>query len=412
MKKALFILVLVLAILVLPATNTIAAKRAVSSDYIGHWAEVQIKEFISKKFITGYPDGSIRPDREISRAEFVILVNKVFGYKDKHNSPVENTNKSEWYSEEVLKAVNAGYVSTAKDFKADSTINRIEAAEVLAILLKWDKSIVPESKLQFKDTEAIPEQNRAAFYTAVNKGYFIGSTDNWLQPNRNLTRAEAIVLLYKAGVGEVDKGVLPVSPAEKEIKGVLFTSCCKQKSPEKETKACLSMPDCAENGYGVNVKQTDGSYRFLPFDSYGNELAKSQLLPNTKKSANITIVVKAVEGVYPDRILKVLSVSEKDEASKAEQVIEGVLIDKHCFQYGEPETDSVECLKMKACEASGYGVAVKQSNGKYIFYQFDDKGHKIAKKILQSTSKENNIVVIAKGEVAGDIIQISELTEK
>lgn len=415
-NKIIFKMIAILAILISVSANAFAGHRANHSDYSGHWAEKQINEFIEKGFMGGYPDGSIRPDREITRTEFIILTNRVFGFTDKSSKSFTDIPKGVWYEDEILKAVKAGYISGYQDgtIKPNNIINRVEAADILSILLKWDKNAIDGYKVQYKDSEAIPKSSQPAFYTAVQKNYFKSSTDNWSQPYKNLTRAEAVILLYKARVGDIDKNLIPVSQAEKEIKGVLFTACCKKKSPEKETKACLSMPDCAENGYGVNVKQSDGSYIFLPFDSYGNELAKKDILQKTKKAANITINVKAVEGYYPGGTLKVLSIAEDNSETSAQgvQTLTGVLIDKHCFAYGEPETDSVECLKMKACEASGYGVAVKQSDGTYRFYKFDDKGHGIAKTILQNTLKENNIVVEAKGIVDGEIIQVTELTEK
>lgn len=414
-NNIIFKAIVILAVLISASANAFAGHTDNNPDYRGHWAEKQIKEFIEKGFIRGYPDGNIRPDKEIGRAEFIILTNRVFEFKDKSIKSFTDVPKGAWYEDEVFKAVKAGYISGYPDgtLKPDKTINRVEAADILSNLLKWDKNAAAENTLEYKDSEAIPKSSRAAFLQAVQKDYFNNSTDNWCQPYKNLTRAEAVVLLYKAGVGNVDENLCPKSLAEKEIKGVLFTACCKNKTPEKETKACLIKPGCAENGYGVNVKQSDGGYVFLPFDSKGNELAKV-ILEKTEKDANITISVKAVEGCYPGGILRVLSIAEDNSEASSPKVhtLAGVLIDKHCFAYGEPETDSVECLKMKSCEASGYGVAVKQNDGNYKFYKFDEKGHEIAKSILNNTLKENNIVVEAEGIVDGEIIKITKLKEK
>ena len=387
------------------------------SDYDGHWAEKQIKEFLSKGFIKGYPDGSFKPDHEITRAEFFALTNRVCGFDAaSSDKKFDDVPQGSWFEAEIYKAVKAGYVSDYGDgtIKPNDTVNRVEASKILSFILKWDDGTNSERDFPYRDTDAVPDWGRSAFYSALIQGYFKSSTDNWVQPYRNLTRAEAVVLLYKAKGGDIDESLIPASSAEQEIKGVLFTACCKEKSPEKETKACLSMADCAASGYGVKVKRHDGSYTFLPFDSHGNELAKRDILAKTEKNANITIAVRAVEGCYPGGILKVLSIEEDntEATAQAEQTLEGVLIDKHCFAFGEPETDSVECLRMKTCEESGYGIAVKQSDGTYRFYKFDELGQSIAKTILRNTLKENNIVVVAKGIVEGETIKISELKEK
>lgn len=67
--------------------KTLAAKAAEAkeangtvelADTQGHWAEKTIDLFVQLKVISGYPDGSFRPDKPITRAEFALLLNRVF----------------------------------------------------------------------------------------------------------------------------------------------------------------------------------------------------------------------------------------------------------------------------------------------------------------------------------------------
>ena len=46
-------------------------------DIEGHWAEEYINAFAASKYILGYPDGSFKPDNNISRAEFVVIINRI-----------------------------------------------------------------------------------------------------------------------------------------------------------------------------------------------------------------------------------------------------------------------------------------------------------------------------------------------
>ena len=46
------------------------------SDIEGHWAEQQIVEWQEKGLAGGYPDGTFRRDDPVSRAEFVVFVNR------------------------------------------------------------------------------------------------------------------------------------------------------------------------------------------------------------------------------------------------------------------------------------------------------------------------------------------------
>lgn len=68
------------------------ASFAQPPDIQGHWAEKQINGWIDKGLAKGYPDGSFKPDYSITRAEFITLVNKSFGFTG--SAPVHFTDVS------------------------------------------------------------------------------------------------------------------------------------------------------------------------------------------------------------------------------------------------------------------------------------------------------------------------------
>ena len=49
------------------------------TDISGHWAENNIKAFVSAGYIVGYPEGDFRPDRAVTRAEIVTILNRITG---------------------------------------------------------------------------------------------------------------------------------------------------------------------------------------------------------------------------------------------------------------------------------------------------------------------------------------------
>ena len=68
-------------------TAVLAASMAMSvtafgapTDIQGHWAQNTINKWVDKGDISGYPDGTFRPNNMITRAEFVVLVNNAMGY--------------------------------------------------------------------------------------------------------------------------------------------------------------------------------------------------------------------------------------------------------------------------------------------------------------------------------------------
>jgi hypothetical protein len=78
------------------------------SDITGHWAHDGILSSYAAKWITGYPDGTFRPDQNITRAEAVAVINRVIG-RDKsayqnHVMPFSDVPPGAWYYGDVLAA--------------------------------------------------------------------------------------------------------------------------------------------------------------------------------------------------------------------------------------------------------------------------------------------------------------------
>jgi hypothetical protein len=94
----------------------------------------QINEFYERGLTAGYPDGSFRPTANITRAEFITLVNRTFEY-DLIPLTLKYTdvNGSEWYAKELQKAVQKGYIAGYPDntFRPSKKITRQEVAVVL-----------------------------------------------------------------------------------------------------------------------------------------------------------------------------------------------------------------------------------------------------------------------------------------
>ena len=75
-----------------------AAAATYPTDIAGNWAGAQINSLINQGVVTGYADGTFKPNNSISRAEFVVMINRAFKF---------NTPASIFYSD-----VRAGIGST------------------------------------------------------------------------------------------------------------------------------------------------------------------------------------------------------------------------------------------------------------------------------------------------------------
>ena len=83
------------------------------TDIAGHWAEQNIKTAVAKGWINGYEDGTFKPDKAITRAEAITIVNKILERKvdeeGLHQDAViwSDMSADDWYYYNVIEATNA-----------------------------------------------------------------------------------------------------------------------------------------------------------------------------------------------------------------------------------------------------------------------------------------------------------------
>jgi hypothetical protein len=161
-----------------------------------HWAKAEIENWTEKGIINGYKDGTFKPDDNITRAEFITLINKVINIQGEEEISFEDVDGSEWYYNDLKKAIYGEYIGGYEDntFRANDNITRQEVAVILQNLVQLKSN--EESGLEkFTDTEDIPTWSRAALNLAVQKGYLTGYADNSLKALNYITRAESVKVL-------------------------------------------------------------------------------------------------------------------------------------------------------------------------------------------------------------------------
>ena len=87
------------------------------SDIANHWAKDEISIAYNNDWITGYPDGTFGPQRDITRAETMTLVNRVLNRQPETEDDLlpnmtvwtDNANPKAWYYLAVQEATNSHY---------------------------------------------------------------------------------------------------------------------------------------------------------------------------------------------------------------------------------------------------------------------------------------------------------------
>ncbi|MCC3372567.1 putative Ig domain-containing protein [Cohnella sp. REN36] len=162
------------------------------------WASSTLKDWLDKGWLQGYPDGKLLPDRTVSRAEFLTLVNRAFGIADAVGVSVGDLAAGHWYDGEIAKALKAGYVS---GIEAGSElfvlpVPRQEAALMLATLLNLDVGTAKAPS--FADASEIAAESSGAVALLADKGILRGYPDGTFRPAAPVTRASAVVMIDSA----------------------------------------------------------------------------------------------------------------------------------------------------------------------------------------------------------------------
>src|SRR5665648_788507 len=207
-KKGIAILAIFCMLFTLMPVNAFALG---ASDISGHWAEATIQSWVDNGLIKGYPDGTFKPDNNITRAEFISLVNRAFGYTETAPISFTDVDQNAWYVSAIAVAVNAGYISGYPDgtMRPDNPISREEAATIIMKINKLEAN--PSAANTFTDAASLT-WSKGAVGAVFAADLMIGYPDGSFGPQKLIKRGEATVALDRA-MKYVAGSVTPLAPS-------------------------------------------------------------------------------------------------------------------------------------------------------------------------------------------------------
>ncbi|MFB9326397.1 S-layer homology domain-containing protein [Paenibacillus aurantiacus] len=196
MKSKRVAALLLAGLLSLPPGIGAAAAMPVQ-DAKGHWAENTLSKWVNNGWLKGQPDGSISPNKLITRAEVAALVNAAFGFTEKGNDVYRDVKSGQWFASAVAIAAKAGYMKGGSDgrFRPNDAMTRQEIAVLIANLLQL-KHVDPPVAL--KDAANAPTWSKGAIGAVVDGGIMVGQTSGSFGLLAKTTRAETVVILERA----------------------------------------------------------------------------------------------------------------------------------------------------------------------------------------------------------------------
>ncbi|MDP5275240.1 S-layer homology domain-containing protein [Chengkuizengella axinellae] len=208
-----YILILTFVFLVV-STSAIAGASSFT-DTKSHWAESSIEKMSEEGHIGGYPDGSFKPEGQITRAEFTAILTRIVGI-DEVKNPFQDANDAKWADGIIGGAEEVGMIEKSEygsNFNPNTPITRLEMAKMIARAFvledeyegKFDTYIsYDQNDLIFKDAKDIKDKDAQYVAFATDLEIIGGYPDKTFKPSNQATRAEAVVMLLRFMDNDID----------------------------------------------------------------------------------------------------------------------------------------------------------------------------------------------------------------
>jgi hypothetical protein len=189
-----------LVIVQAPAHAQTSSFSDISSDY---WARGFIQELANRGVISGFPDGSFRPNDPVTRAQFAAMVRQAFRRSAvRGSSRFVDVPSNYWAADAIQEAYTTGFLSGYPNnvFRPDENIPRAQVLVSLANGLGYSTGGSVGGTLQlYADASAIPDWARPSVAAATDRQIVVNYPDvRFLNPNRSATRAEVAAFIYQA----------------------------------------------------------------------------------------------------------------------------------------------------------------------------------------------------------------------
>ena len=186
------------------------AEASSFTDISGHWAKAQIEQAVAKGYVTGYPNGTFKPDAPVTRAQFITMLVRALGLD---HGPEGST----WYTTYVKAAKEAAIYQGEADFAewnmnkeisrehmawlavraADEALVTVESSGIVkeVEIYRWPK--VPENNVVRTDDFMRDYYEGFLTHTAFARGILNGFGGNVIGLERTTTRAQAVTVIER-----------------------------------------------------------------------------------------------------------------------------------------------------------------------------------------------------------------------
>jgi parallel beta-helix repeat protein len=170
-------------------------------DIRGHWAEGFIQGLLSRGLISGFPDGSFKPEAPITRAQYAAILAKTFDLPAKQAAEdFVDVPSTSWAYSAIRSAFQMGFISGFPDrtFRPDQNLTRVQGIVALLSGLGFTGGVLDTLSF-YSDRVQIPGYATDRVATATQRQIVVNHPNvHQLEPMRDITRAEVTAMIYQA----------------------------------------------------------------------------------------------------------------------------------------------------------------------------------------------------------------------
>ena len=168
-----------------------------------HWAFASVERAAELGLVTGYSDGTFRPDTPVTRAQFVLMLWRMCGKPAAAKAASFADASADWYQDALSWAVEKGYVNGLSDtrFGPDAPITRQQAMAILFRLnggqSGTELTLTGIYEQTFADSTTIASWAKDATWWAVYHELVSGVGGSRIAPEANASRAQIAAILLR-----------------------------------------------------------------------------------------------------------------------------------------------------------------------------------------------------------------------
>ena len=186
---------------------------ASADELSGHSHEPGLRYLISKNALLTDAKGSYRPNANVTRGEFASYLAKSMDLEEANNIVFTDVRSTYLYATDIQLAATAGIITGYKDgsFKPNAAISRQHMAIMLERAINYLEIPKGTSSITFKDNAAIIKEYRQAVAIGAQLEIIKGS-DGYFMPEKNATIGQAASFIHRlmtladANTGNEDGG--------------------------------------------------------------------------------------------------------------------------------------------------------------------------------------------------------------